>query len=103
MRERTVAEWVEAFRVAGAPVAPVNFPEEMSDDPQVAAEGLMVELEHALTGRQRLVGPVIEMSATPPEVRRASPTVGQHSREVLAEWGLAAGEVETLVASGVVA
>ena len=102
MRTRSVAEWVEAFSAAGAPVSPVHFPEEMSDDPQVEAQGIMIDLVHSASGAQRVVGPVIEMSATPTAATRASPTVGEHSREVLLEAGLAPDEVAALLERGVV-
>ena len=101
--ERTVAEWVEAFEAAGTPVSPVNLPEEMSDDPQVVDEGIMVELEHEITGPQRVVGPIIELSETPTRARRASPPVGRHTRELLREFGLPEDEIDALAASGVVA
>ena len=102
IRERTVAEWIEAFDAAGAPVSPVHLPEEMADDPQVEAEGIMVELEHEVTGPQRVVGPIIELSETPTRATRAAPPVGRHTREVLGELGLAVAEIDALVASGVV-
>ena len=101
--ERTVAEWVEAFEAAGTPVSPVNLPEEMSDDPQVAAEGIMAELEHEVTGPQRVVGPIIELSETPTRARSAAPPVGRHTRELLREFGLPEDEIDALVASGVAA
>ena len=101
--ERTVAEWVAAFEAAGTPVSPVNLPEEMSDDPQVVDEGIMVELEHEMTGPQRVVGPIIELSETPTRARRASPPVGRHTRELLREFGLPEDEIDALAASGVVA
>ena len=74
----------------------------MSDDPQVEAEGIMVELEHEVTGPQRVVGPIIELSETPARAKYASPPVGRHTRELLLELGLAAAEIDGLVASGVV-
>ena len=101
--ERTVAEWVAAFEAAGTPVSPVNLPEEMSDDPQVTAEGIMAELEHEVTGPQRVVGPIIELSETPTRARSAAPPVGRHTRELLREFGLPEDEIDALVASGVAA
>ena len=49
-RTRTMDEWIADLDAVGAPAAKVNLPEEMADDPQVEAAGLMIELEHALTG-----------------------------------------------------
>jgi crotonobetainyl-CoA:carnitine CoA-transferase CaiB-like acyl-CoA transferase len=102
-RTRTVAEWVAAFDAAGAPVAAVNVPEEMADDPQVLADGMIWELDHSVTGPQRVVGPALKMSRTPAAAHRASPGLGEHSREVLVEAGFAPSEVDDLVRAGVVA
>ena len=103
LRERTVAEWVEIFDAAGLPAAPVHFPEEIADDPQVQTEGIFVDLEHAVTGQQHVVGPVLEMSATPTSARLPSPALAGHTRSVLLEGGLTEDEVDQLFASGAIA
>ncbi|MGI8552080.1 MAG: CaiB/BaiF CoA transferase family protein [Dehalococcoidia bacterium] len=100
---RTVGEWLDAFDAVGAPVSPVNFPEELSDDPQVQALGLLADLEHEVTGPQRVVGPLIEMSATPPRAQRASPPLGGHAQEILGTAGFSPSEIERLCAAKVVA
>ena len=41
-----------------APISKVNFPEDMAYDPQVEAMHYMVDLEHELTGPERMVGPI---------------------------------------------
>ena len=99
---RSAAEWVDTFLEAGMPATLVNFPEEMADDPQVEAIGLMSELTHPITGPQRVVGPIVRMSETPPAASRAAPPLAAHTQEVLEECGLASEEIDALVASGVV-
>ena len=74
----------------------------MSDDPQVAATGMMADLEHDLTGPQRVVGPLVRMSRTPTSATRAAPPLGAHSRKVLVESGFTPAEVDALAASGVI-
>ena len=99
---RTVDEWIAAFDEAGVPVAPVHLPEEMADDPQVLADGMLWEHEHAATGPQRLMGPAVVMSRTPTRVYRPAPTYGEHSSEVLIEAGLTVDEIAALCSAGVV-
>ncbi|MFN8557338.1 MAG: CoA transferase [Dehalococcoidia bacterium] len=99
---RTVADWLADFDAAGAPVAPVQFAEEMADDAQVAAIGVMVDVEHDLTGPQRIVGPLLEMSTTPPRVQGAAPPTGRHTDAILAELGYSAAEIDDLRATGAV-
>jgi crotonobetainyl-CoA:carnitine CoA-transferase CaiB-like acyl-CoA transferase len=103
LRTKTVAEWLSSFEAVNAPVTAVNFPEELADDPQVRALGLMVEVEHARTGPQQVVGPILVMSATPPAVQGPAPVLGQHTDAVLASLGLSRAEIEGLRAGGVVA
>ncbi|MYA19655.1 MAG: CoA transferase [Chloroflexi bacterium] len=102
MAERPVAEWIEEFGAAGVPASAVQLPEELADDPQVLAEGMMTELEHSVTGPQRVVGPIVTMSKTPTEARLPAPALGEHTREVLTEFGFARAEVEALEAAGVI-
>jgi crotonobetainyl-CoA:carnitine CoA-transferase CaiB-like acyl-CoA transferase len=99
---KTVAEWVQLFDEAGVPVAPVRLPEQMSEDPQVEADQMLWEHEHAATGPQRLMGPAVLMSGTPTRVYRSAPAYGEHSTEILIEAGFDVDEVATLCSSGIV-
>ena len=100
--ERPVAEWIEEFGAAGVPASAVQLPEELADDPQVVAEGMITDLEHSVTGPQRVAGPIVTMSRTPTEARLPAPALGEHTREVLTEFGFARAEVEALEAAGVI-
>ncbi|MCK9487234.1 MAG: CoA transferase [Dehalococcoidia bacterium] len=102
MREQTVAEWLAAFEAVGVPAAKVNFPEEMADDEQANADGMILDLEHLVTGPQRVVGPAVVMSATPTGSPLPAPALGQHTAEVLREAGLSEAEVRELAEAGVV-
>ena len=102
IRTRSVREWEIAFEAAGVPVSSLNLPEELADDPQVQALGIMVELEHELTGPQRVVGPVVELSETPTSVQGPAPTLGRHTDEVLMEAGLDTQVIAELRGSGVI-
>ena len=99
---RPAAEWVEVFMDAGVPASVVNFPEEMSDDPQVQVMGMIAELEHPVTGPQRVVAPVVRMSATPTRASGPAPSLGAHSREVLAAAGFSVPEIDELAAQCVI-
>ena len=99
---RPAEEWVAKFVEAGVPASVVHFAEEMADDPQVTAMGMMTELTHALTGPQRVVSPIVQMSATPTAVRRPSPPLGADTAAVLRECGFDEAEIKRLAESGVV-
>jgi crotonobetainyl-CoA:carnitine CoA-transferase CaiB-like acyl-CoA transferase len=100
--EQSAAEWVQTFLQAGVPASVVNWAEEMADDPQVEAMGMMTDLVHPITGPQRVVGPMVRMSGTPTVAARAAPTLGGHSCEVLREAGFAPAEIAALLNAGVI-
>ena len=96
MRGRTMDEWMEAFDAAGAPASKVNLPEEAADDPRTGAAGLLLDLEHDLTGPERMVGPLVEMSESATGAARAAPPLGRDTRAVLAAAGFSPAEIEVL-------
>ena len=99
--ERSVEEWVHDFDAAGVPVSAVRQPEELADDPQVQADGMMWDVEHSVTGPQKVVGPAVVMSRTPTAVQRAAPALGEHSAQILIEAGCPPDEVAKLCTEGV--
>ena len=102
VRTRTTAEWMAELDTAGAPASAVHLPEEIAHDLQIEAAGLMVDLEHPLTGPERMVGPVIQMEERPAHASMASPELDADTDAVLGEIGLGAEEIAALRASGVV-
>jgi crotonobetainyl-CoA:carnitine CoA-transferase CaiB-like acyl-CoA transferase len=100
LRTRSKKEWIAALEAQGVPCGPINSIAEMAADAQTAAREMVVELEHAKAGRTRALGLAIKLSATPGKVSRASPLLGQHTREVLGEYGFTSVEIDGLVSSG---
>ena len=101
-RTKTTDEWGVLFEAAGVPCGPLYFVEELFGHPQTLANGLEVELEHALLGSMRLAGPPFQMSESPLEPQGASPVLGSNTDEVLAEVGYAEGEIAALRDAGVI-
>ena len=77
VRARTTADWLQRFEQCGVPCGPIRFAEELIDDEQLSANQMIVELNHDLSGPQRQVGPLLQMSATPLEARTSSPPLGR--------------------------
>ena len=71
-----------------------------SEDPQVVHMGMIGSYEHPKAGTVRVVAPAIHLSETPPSIDRPAPMVGEHGREILAEFGVDAAEIDALEASG---
>jgi crotonobetainyl-CoA:carnitine CoA-transferase CaiB-like acyl-CoA transferase len=103
LAHRTVHEWTALLETEGVPCGPINSIGDMVSDPQTLAREMVVELDHPRAGRTRALGLPIKFSATPGRVARPAPQFGEHTREVLDEFGFGAQEIDALLASGVAA
>jgi CoA:oxalate CoA-transferase len=81
----TTAFWVETLNLAGVPCGPVNSVAEALADPQIMAQEMVLPVEHPGHGILRLLGFPMKFSATPCQIRRTAPGLGQHTEEILAE------------------
>jgi crotonobetainyl-CoA:carnitine CoA-transferase CaiB-like acyl-CoA transferase len=96
MKTRTRAEWLAALEAAKVPCGPINDLAEVFADPQVRSRGMTVSLPHPLADEVRLVASPIKLSRTPVRYRHAPPLLGQHTDEVLREFGLRDDELSAL-------
>ena len=84
MQERTADEWMQAFaengNVAAEPI--ISAAEALSHIDLVEGQGL-VEIDDASVGAVTQIAPIAELVATPASVLGGSPTIGQHTHEVL--------------------
>jgi crotonobetainyl-CoA:carnitine CoA-transferase CaiB-like acyl-CoA transferase len=92
------AHWDQVLHAANVASGPVHRLDQVWDDPQVVATE-MVEGE----GTSRRIGHAVKLSDTPMAVHRGAPGLGEHTREVLAEGGWSAAEIDHLFAVGAVA
>ncbi len=81
------------FAKVDACVEPVLRSGRPSNDEQVRARGLVVEVDLPGGGTVRQLGHPIRYSATPPEYRSAGVPAGTHTREVLRELGYTEAEI----------
>jgi len=100
---RTRAEWLEVLDSAGVPAGPVNDMEEALTHSQVLARGMVVEVETPAIGRYKALGCPIHFSATPAEVRRGAPRLGEDTRAILGEAGYGEADIDAMVREGTVA
>ena len=84
---RPKAEWLRLFDARDIPCGPINTYAEALDDPQIVAREMVVGLDHPTLGQIRALGSPIKLSATPPDVLRRAPHLGEHAKEVLREAG----------------
>ena len=93
---KTCQEWLAIFDDAGVPAGPVRFIQELTDDEQVIANDMVVEVNHSLAGKVRMAGPMIQMSETPLEARSASPALGEHTDQIMLALGYSEEEITDL-------
>ncbi len=103
LRGKTVDTWLGAFEALGVPCGRVRSIPETLESPQLAARGLLIEIDHPKLGRGRYVGSPIHMDGADRGDLRPPPLLGEHTAEVLAEFlGLGAAEIEALGRDGVI-
>ena len=91
---------VTALDAKGVWCGPVMDYDDLIAHPQ--SEGLFTSYEHPRAGTIRTLAPAIRFSSQPEVPMRGAPALGEHTDEILSEFGLAAAEIESLRAEGVV-
>lgn len=99
---QTSAYWLERIEKADVPCGPVNDYDSIWTDPQYVANQTFFEYEHPRAGKIRAVRSPARFSRTEPELWRHPPDLGQHTGEILADFGFAADEISRLMDERVV-
>src|SRR3954465_8403234 len=93
--KRTSADWVERLNEAGVPSGPIYAIDQMFGDPQV--EHLKMAQPVKKKGKEmKLVGQPVSLSRTPSKLVSWPPGLGEHTDQVLKEFGFRAGEIAAL-------
>jgi len=101
---RTTAEWIEALEAADVLCGPILAYPELVDSDQVASGGMIVAADHPATGPVRSPRiPARFSHSDGPPARPAPPIAGEHTYEVLIEFGFGKEETNDLIGRGVVA
>jgi crotonobetainyl-CoA:carnitine CoA-transferase CaiB-like acyl-CoA transferase len=96
MAGETQDYWIEKLNAAGVPAGKVLGLPEVFSDPQIAAQEMVIDVEHPGHGTVRMTGFPVKLSDTPCVIRHPAPELGAHTCEILAEAGLKPDEIETL-------
>ncbi len=100
LSQRSTAEWLEVLEAAGVPAGPVYDVAEMANDPHTKARGMIASVPVAAGGEFAAIGHPVKYSSASTEIRRGAPLIGEHTSEVLAEYGFTVDEIADLQADG---
>jgi len=94
--KRTSAEWVDALNKAGVPCGPIYSVDQAFNDAQVKHLGIARGVRNQEQKMIHLVGQPVSLSRTPSDIVAATPLLGEHTDEVLAEFGFGKDEISKL-------
>ena len=99
---RCTKEWEDLFTKRKMWFAPVNDYAAVVDDPQVRHNESVLHFAHPTAGEVAVLGHPVRYDGERPGVRSLPPALGEHTREILAELGLAGEQIDELITRAVV-
>ena len=96
---KTSAQWIDIFNQAGVPCGPIYSIDQMFADEQVKHLGIAQSATRSDGKQQTFVGQPVSLSRTPSRIVATPPEQGQHTDEVLKEFGFADKDIAALRAA----
>jgi crotonobetainyl-CoA:carnitine CoA-transferase CaiB-like acyl-CoA transferase len=86
-RRRSSSDLITILNKAGVPCGPINRMDEVFADPQVQHLGMAAPVHHGSLGKIEVVNQAVKLSRTPSQIAHPTPEKGEHTEEVLKEYG----------------
>ncbi|HVJ55133.1 MAG TPA: CaiB/BaiF CoA-transferase family protein [Aliidongia sp.] len=96
------ATWIQRLNEAGVPCGPIYSIDQVFADPQVQQLGIVKTVPSPHYDPLRLVGQPMTLSRTPSEIVSAPPEAGQHTDEILREFGYDSDAIASFRAGGII-
>ena len=87
-------EWLEIFDNNGLPCGPINSITEMFEDPQTIEREMIIEVDNKRAGKSKAIGMPIKFSKSKTEKSKGAPNLGEHTREIMLNFGYSHDEIE---------
>ncbi len=100
LSERTTSEWETVLARAGVPASRVLLPFEILDDPQVAANDMLYDLDHPQLGHVRILAPPVALDRDGFQQPPATKPFASETREILSELGFEQAQIDEFVQAG---
>ena len=102
MKRESAGDWITRLNAAGIPVAAVQFPIELFDDPHAHANGMFHDMVHPTAGTVRVLGPPVELDQEGFHPAPPTATFGSDTDRILQGLGFDECAVEELVKKQIV-
>ncbi len=96
------ANWIKRLNKVGVPSGEINTIDKVFALDQVEHLGIARDMHSTQRGDVQVVGQPIIMSGADPSIRRSPPNKGEHSAEILEEFGYSDAEVKAFADKGVI-
>jgi len=100
-RQQSAEQWIDAMNEAGIPCGEINTIDRVFANPQVHHLGLSRSMNSQERGETHVVGQPIIMKTADSAITRPPPLLGQHTAEVLAEYGYDTEKVNAFAEKGI--
>ena len=86
-KQQSSSDLIAQLNKAGVPCGPINRMDEVFADPQVRHLGMAAPVHHGSLGDTAVVNQPVKLSRTPSHIAHPTPEKGEHTEEVLREYG----------------
>lgn len=101
VQARTVVQCLEALDAIDVPCAKVQNIQDVVNDPQIHARGMLVRQHHPILGDIELLNTPFRFSGCDTTIREPAPLMGQHNRQLASELGYGTADIDAMVRDGV--
>ena len=95
------AYWIQRLNAGGVACGVINNMQDALSEPQIAHLGMIKDVVSNRMGAQKMVGQPVQLTRTPSHIARSAPKRGEHTEEILAEFGYSSDDVARFKTKGV--
>ena len=94
LSKKTSLEWLKIFDDNGFPCGPINSITDMFKDPQTIDRQMILEVDNKKAGKSKAIGMPIKFSKSKTEKSKGAPNLGEHTKEIMINFGYKEKEIE---------